>query len=183
MINREQIQGENKERFSEELFKAPTPPVTLHAASCIIWRDSNTFTTQHSDTIKEELGAGAGPGRQHLEGARFKRNKRARNRARISRRKCTPNKKKKKNPLVPPALHTSDQIPGGEAPFEERLMGFPTVYAVKSVKAPCVSTLFPLYSRANQESLACPHSRVRRNRPVLSTTSRDQFIGNETLLK
>lgn len=122
------------------------------------------------------------PGRQHLEGARFKRNKRARNRARISRRKCTPNKTKKKTPLVPPALHTSDQIPGGEAPFEERLMGFPTVYAVKSVKAPCVSTLFPLYSHANQESVACPHSRVRRgcrrNRPVLSTTSRGRFIGN-----
>lgn len=57
---------------------------------------------------------------------------------------------KKKTPLVPLELHTSDQIPGGEAPFEERLMGFSTVYAVKSVKPPCVSTLFPLYSHANQ---------------------------------
>lgn len=146
MINREQIQGENKERFSQRSFSRPrphqSPSTQLHASS------GGTQTLSQHNTLTERSRYEGGtqlrrrPGRQHLEGARFKRNKRARNRARSSRRKCTPNKKYPP-PLVPVELHTSDQIPGGEAPFEERLMGFSTVYGVRFNPLPALFSRQP----------------------------------------
>lgn len=184
MINREQIQGENKERFSQRSFprlrSLQSPSTQLHASS------GGTQTLSQHNTLTELSHYKGGtrrrrrPGRQHLEGACFKRSKRARNRGRISRRKCTPNEK---NPLVPPERHTSDQIPGGEAPFEGRLMGFSTVYAVKSVSFNPSSRFIHTPTSLSGAGIvtaspfSCPLGLPSEfARPRLSTPSHGQFI-------
>lgn len=92
--------------------------------------------------MKEELGAGAGPA-DNTSRERASKETNERGTARGAPGENVLQTKNTPPPLVPVELHTSDQIPGGEAPFEERLMGFSTVYAVRFNPLPALFSRQP----------------------------------------